>query len=77
MLFAIIGMKHYNLSANLMSLGAIDIGLIVDGAVILVEDSARRLAEKRRELGRDPSEPERLETIYEGPVEVLKPMPVK
>ena len=73
MLFAIIGMKHYGVSANLMSLGAIDFGLIVDGAVIIVENSVRRLSEKRRELGRDLTEPERLETIYESSVEVLKP----
>jgi cobalt-zinc-cadmium resistance protein CzcA len=72
MLFAIIGMKHYNVSANLMSLGAIDFGLIVDAAVIIVENCVRRLSERRRELGRDLTEPERLETIYQGSVEVRK-----
>jgi heavy metal efflux system protein len=72
MLFAIIGMKHYNVSANLMSLGAIDFGLIVDAAVIIVENCVRRLAELRKELGRDLTEPERLETIYEASVEVRK-----
>src|SRR6185369_7163388 len=69
MLFAIIGMKYYNVSANLMSLGAIDFGLIVDGGVIIVENGVRRLSERRHQLGRDLEEPERLETIYESAVE--------
>jgi cobalt-zinc-cadmium resistance protein CzcA len=70
MLFAIIGMRYFGVSANLMSLGAIDFGLIVDGAVIIVENCVRRLAEVRHRLGRDLSEPERLREIYEGAVEV-------
>jgi cobalt-zinc-cadmium resistance protein CzcA len=73
MLFAIIGMKRYGVSANLMSLGAIDFGLIVDGAVIIVENGVRRLSERRKELARDLEEPERLETIYESAAAVLKP----
>lgn len=73
MLFALIGMKQYHVSANLMSLGAIDFGLIVDGAVIIVENSVRRLSDRRKELGRELTEPERLETIYESSVRVLKP----
>src|SRR5262249_23268630 len=58
---------------NLMSLGAIDFGLIVDGAVIIVENCVRRLSERRRELGRDMTEPERLQAIYESAAAVLKP----
>lgn len=73
MLFAIIGMKRYGVSANLMSLGAIDFGLIVDGAIIIVENSVRHLAEQRKGLGREITEPERLHAIYEGTVGVLKP----
>lgn len=73
MLIAIIGMKHFNVSANLMSLGAIDFGLIVDGAVIIVENCIRRLVERREELKRDLSEPERLDTIYESTAEMVKP----
>jgi cobalt-zinc-cadmium resistance protein CzcA len=72
MLFAIIGMRYFNVSANLMSLGAIDFGLIVDAAVIIVENCVRRLSERRAELGRGLTEQERLETIYEGAVEVRK-----
>ena len=70
MLFAIIGMRYFGVSANLMSLGAVDFGLIVDGAVIIVENCVRRLAETRAHLGRDLSEDERLHEIYEGAVEV-------
>lgn len=70
MLFAIIGMRYFNVSANLMSLGAIDFGIIVDAAVIIVENCVRRLSELRHELGREPTEAERLETIYAGAVEV-------
>jgi cobalt-zinc-cadmium resistance protein CzcA len=51
LLFAVTLMKALGLSGNLMSLGAIDFGLIVDGAVILVENAVRRLAERRREVG--------------------------
>ena len=47
MLVAIVGMRYFNVSANLMSLGAIDFGLIVDAAVIIVENCVRRLAELR------------------------------
>ncbi len=70
MLFAIIGMRYFGVSANLMSLGAIDFGLIVDAAVIIVENCVRRLAELRAHLGRDLSEEERINEISEGAVEV-------
>lgn len=70
MLFAIIGMRYFGVSANLMSLGAIDFGIIVDGTVIIVENCVRRLADLRHELGRELTEEERIETIYEGSVEV-------
>jgi cobalt-zinc-cadmium resistance protein CzcA len=72
MLFALIGMKYFNVSANLMSLGAIDFGLIVDAAVIIVENCVRRLSELRKELKRDLTEEERLETIFDATVEVRK-----
>jgi cobalt-zinc-cadmium resistance protein CzcA len=73
MLFAIVGMKYYNVSANLMSLGAIDFGLIVDGAVIIVENAVRLLAERRYHLGRDLTREERDATIERAASEVLKP----
>lgn len=52
MLFAVLGMKQFGISGNLMSLGAIDFGIIVDGAVIMVENCVRRLSEARTSLGR-------------------------
>jgi cobalt-zinc-cadmium resistance protein CzcA len=72
MLFAIIGMNYFGISANLMSLGAIDFGLIVDAAVIIVENCVRHLAERRRELGRPLTREERLDTVWRGSVEVRR-----
>lgn len=65
MLFCVIGMYRYKISANLMSLGALDFGLIVDGSVIIVENCVRRLA-GRTHLTND----ERLEAIAQATVEV-------
>jgi cobalt-zinc-cadmium resistance protein CzcA len=73
MLCALIGMHYFAISANLMSLGAIDFGLIVDGAVIIVENSVRRLAERRKEVGRPLTAEQRGATIREAASEVLKP----
>ncbi len=50
LLFAVVVMNAFGLSGNLMSLGAIDFGLLVDGAVIIVENAVRRLSEKQRVL---------------------------
>ncbi|MBI5536051.1 MAG: efflux RND transporter permease subunit [Deltaproteobacteria bacterium] len=70
LLFAIVVMNAAGLSGNLMSLGAIDFGLIVDAAVIIVENSVRRLSERRTELGRDLSPEERTETVKTATLEV-------
>jgi cobalt-zinc-cadmium resistance protein CzcA len=64
MLFTAIGMVATRTSGNLMSLGAIDFGLIVDGAVIVVENCLRRLVEHQRELGRPLTAPERLAVVF-------------
>ena len=72
MLVAILGMRQFNISANLMSLGAIDFGLIVDAAVIIVENCVRRLSQERRRLGRALSGEERRATILAASVEVRK-----
>ena len=72
MLVAIIGMWRFGISANLMSLGAIDFGLIVDAAVIIVENSVRRLGERRVSIDRLLSPGERHETIGSATVEVLR-----
>jgi heavy metal efflux system protein len=67
------GMWQGRISANLMSLGALDFGLIVDGAVIIVENSLRRLGERQREVGRELSLTERLETVHAAADEVIQP----
>ncbi|MGQ0529031.1 MAG: efflux RND transporter permease subunit [Panacagrimonas sp.] len=66
------GMVQTRVSANLMSLGAIDFGLVVDGAVIIVENCLRRLA-LAGTGGRVLSEDERLETILQATNEVIRP----
>ncbi|CAG0948733.1 Cobalt-zinc-cadmium resistance protein CzcA [Myxococcaceae bacterium] len=73
MLFTVTGMAGGRVSANLMSLGALDFGLIVDGAVIIVENCLRRLAEACRELGRPLERRERIALAYESAREVVRP----
>ena len=70
MLMTISGMVHSKISGNLMSLGAIDFGLIVDGAVIIVENCLRLLAERQKELGRTLTLPERLDTVLKASTQV-------
>lgn len=72
MLFAMVVMRAIGLSGNLMSLGAVDFGLIVDGAVIVVENASRRLSVARKTLGRALSDDERVETIESSTLEVRK-----
>jgi heavy metal efflux system protein len=67
------GMLQGRLSANLMSLGALDFGLIVDGAVIIAENSLRYLGERQRALGRTLSLPERLGGIRTAAAEMIQP----
>jgi cobalt-zinc-cadmium resistance protein CzcA len=71
MLLTAIAMVQTRTSGNLMSLGAIDFGLIVDGAVIIVENCLRLLAEKQHELGRALSLEERLAITLSGSRQVL------
>jgi heavy metal efflux system protein len=73
MLITATGMLQARLSANLMSLGAIDFGLIVDGAVIIAENSLRHLAERQRALGRILSLDERLATVTASAKEMVQP----
>jgi cobalt-zinc-cadmium resistance protein CzcA len=73
MLITATGMLQARLSANLMSLGALDFGLIVDGAVIIAENSLRHLAERQRKLGRILSLNERLETVTASAKEMVQP----
>ncbi|XOV83551.1 MAG: efflux RND transporter permease subunit [bacterium] len=73
MLMTITGMVQNRVSANLMSLGALDFGLIVDGAVIIVENSLRRFSERQRQLGRLLTRDERFDLAAKAGVEVIKP----
>lgn len=72
MLMTISGMVKIGASANLMSLGALDFGLIVDGAVIIVENCVRRLAEYQHKNDQQDLR-ERLNTVFEATSEVIRP----
>ncbi|WP_299795359.1 CusA/CzcA family heavy metal efflux RND transporter [uncultured Shewanella sp.] len=73
MLFAITGMTTNRVSGNLMSLGAIDFGIIVDGAVIIVENALRRLGMAQHQFGRLLTLEERLKVVFESTKEVFRP----
>ncbi|MBL8643449.1 MAG: CusA/CzcA family heavy metal efflux RND transporter, partial [Rhodospirillaceae bacterium] len=73
MLLTVTGMLQNKVSGNLMSLGALDFGLIVDGAVIIVENCLRRFGEKQHELGRALNRDERFATAAEAAAEVVRP----
>ncbi len=72
-LFAITGMVQTKLSGNLMSLGAVDFGLIIDGAVVMVENIVRRLGLRQHELRRTLNTAERLHTVQAAAKEVGRP----
>ena len=73
MLLTVTGMLQAKVSANLMSLGAIDFGLIVDGAVIITENCLRHLANRQQQLGRQLDLTERLETVRLAAKEMVAP----
>ena len=73
MLATMFGMVRTGVSANLMSLGALDFGLIVDGAVIIVENTTRRLALAQQANGGLLALRERLDVVYDATREVIKP----
>lgn len=73
MLLTITGMVENKISANLMSLGALDFGLIVDGAVIIVENCIKHLGEQQHALKRILNLEERLKVISYATTEVIRP----
>ena len=73
MLMTLTGMVQGKVSANLMSLGALDFGLIVDGAVIIVENCLRRLGEAQHRLGRLLDREERFGMVASASAEVMRP----
>ncbi|MCO4887763.1 CusA/CzcA family heavy metal efflux RND transporter [Cupriavidus sp. WGtm5] len=74
MLFTFTGMVHYRISANLMSLGALDFGIIVDGAVVIVENCVRRLAHAQAAQGRALTRDERLQEVFAAAREARRPL---
>ncbi|WP_454742477.1 CusA/CzcA family heavy metal efflux RND transporter [Cupriavidus necator] len=74
MLFTFTGMVHYRVSANLMSLGALDFGIIVDGAVVIVENCVRRLAHAQERHGRVLTRTERLHEVFAAAREARRPL---
>jgi cobalt-zinc-cadmium resistance protein CzcA len=73
MLLTGFGMLKLGVSANLMSLGALDFGLIVDGAVIIVENSLRRMAEQQQAIGHGLSTEQRLTVVADASREMIRP----
>ncbi|AVX88737.1 CusA/CzcA family heavy metal efflux RND transporter [Pseudomonas koreensis] len=74
MLFTFTGMFSNKVSANLMSLGALDFGIIVDGAVVIVENTLRRLAHAQQHHGRLLSRPERFKEVFAAAKEARRPL---
>jgi cobalt-zinc-cadmium resistance protein CzcA len=74
MLFAIFGMYEFSIAASLLSMGAIDFGIIVDGSVVMTEINMRKLNERQRHLGRPLTNMERLQSISESGKEVIRPI---
>jgi cobalt-zinc-cadmium resistance protein CzcA len=74
MLFTFTGMVRYGISANLMSLGALDFGIIVDGAVVIIENAVRRLAHAQAHRGRSLTRPERFHEVFAASKEARRPL---
>ncbi|SFH22869.1 cobalt-zinc-cadmium resistance protein CzcA [Nitrosospira sp. Nsp14] len=72
MLFTLSGMVANEVSANLLSLGALDFGVIIDGAVIIVENCMRRLAHEQSRLGRELTLVERVAIVFDASTEVRR-----
>ncbi len=74
MLFTFTGMVSYKVSANLMSLGALDFGIIIDGAVVIVENCVRRLAHAQERRGRLLTLEERFHEVFAAAKEARRPL---
>ncbi|KQP13183.1 CusA/CzcA family heavy metal efflux RND transporter [Pseudorhodoferax sp. Leaf267] len=74
MLFTFTGMVNQKVSANLMSLGALDFGIIVDGAVVIVENCVRRLAHAQEKFGRPLTRKERFHEVFAASQEARRPL---
>ncbi|MES2346645.1 MAG: CusA/CzcA family heavy metal efflux RND transporter [Pseudomonadota bacterium] len=74
MLFTFTGMVSFKVSANLLSLGALDFGIIVDGAVVIVENCVRRLAHAQARHGRSLTRAERFDEVFAAAREARRPL---
>ncbi|WP_395825463.1 CusA/CzcA family heavy metal efflux RND transporter [Collimonas sp.] len=74
MLFTFTGMVQYKVSANLLSLGALDFGIIIDGAVVIVENCVRRLAHAQAHYGRQLTRSERFQEVFAASKEARRPL---
>ncbi|WP_442593337.1 CusA/CzcA family heavy metal efflux RND transporter [Parapusillimonas sp. JC17] len=74
MLFTFTGMVSYKVSANLMSLGALDFGIIVDGAVVIVENCVRRLSHAQERYSRPLTKSERFQEVFAAAREARRPL---
>ena len=74
MLFTFTGMVQQKVSANLMSLGALDFGIIIDGAVVIVENCVRRLAHAQAHHGRPLTRAERFHEVFLAAQEARRPL---
>jgi heavy metal efflux system protein len=72
MLMTMTGMVHLKVSANLMSLGALDFGIIIDGTVVIVEHALSKLAMRQRQFGRTLTRLERFDAVFEATQESRK-----
>jgi heavy metal efflux system protein len=74
MLFAVLGMHEFAIAASLLSLGAIDFGIIIDGSVVMTEANMRNLTERTRQLGRELTARERVEAIVASGRQMSRPI---
>jgi cobalt-zinc-cadmium resistance protein CzcA len=74
MLFAIMGMHEFAIAASLLSLGAIDFGIIVDGSVVMTEANLRKLSQRSGQLGRRLTPAERLSVVMDSGKQAARPI---
>ena len=74
MLFAVLGMNYLSIAASLLSLGAIDFGILVDGSVVITENNMRKMKESQRHLGRTLNRDERIANIISSTQDVIRPV---
>ena len=74
LIYAFLGMYELGIAASLLSLGAMDFGIMVDGSVVMTENNMRKLSEEKHRLGRTLKTSERLQVIIDSSKEVVRPI---